>query len=55
MKRKTKARLSTIIGCALSGVTLMGPYGGDVLAQWQCNRGLCSHPFHWHRYKSSKR
>ena len=51
MKRKTKARLSTVVGIALGGLTLTGPLAGDILADWQCKRGLCSHSFHRHRYK----
>lgn len=52
MKRKTKQRLSTVIGIALSGVTMTGPLGGDLLAEWQCKRGLCDHSFHRHRYRA---
>lgn len=51
MRRQTKARLSTVIGVALSAVTFTGPLGGDILAKWQCKRGLCPHSFHRHRYR----
>lgn len=51
MKRKTKQRLSTVVGIVLSGVTMTGPLGGDLLSQWQCKRGLCDHSFHRHRYR----
>lgn len=50
MKRRTKARLSTVIGCIIGGVTLQGPWIGSVLADWQCKRGLCDHPYHLRRY-----
>lgn len=54
MKRRTKARLSTVIGCVLGGVTLTGPLAGDVLADWQCKRGLCDHAFHAHRCQGDR-
>jgi hypothetical protein len=52
VKRKTKARLSTFIGCALGGVTLMGPLAGQLTADYQCKRGLCPHS--WHRYRYTR-
>ncbi|MBK6857789.1 MAG: hypothetical protein IPG97_15955 [Microthrixaceae bacterium] len=39
MKRTTKRRLSTVIGCVLGGVTFTGPLAGAVLSDWQCRRG----------------
>lgn len=51
MRRATKARLSTVVGCVIGGVTLTGPLAGEILSDWQCKRGLCSHDFHAHRYK----
>lgn len=51
LSRKAKARLSTVAGCVLGGLTMTGPLAGDVLAQWQCKRGLCGHDFHRHRYR----
>lgn len=50
MRRTTKARLSTVVGVVLGGVTFTGPLAGSVLADWQCKRGLCDHSYHWHRY-----
>lgn len=47
MRRKTKRRLSTFVGCLLAGVTLTGPLGGDLLADWQCRHGWCTHRWHW--------
>lgn len=52
MKRSTKARLSTIVGVALSAATMTGPLGGQILADWQCQRGLC--PCHPHRYRGRR-
>ena len=46
MKRMTKRRLSTVIGCVLGGVTFTGPLAGAVLSDWQCRRGLCGHGWH---------
>lgn len=54
MKRRTKAKLSTVIGCALGGITMTGPLAGDLLAEWQCKRGLCKHSFHAHRYQGDR-
>lgn len=51
MRRTTKAKFSTVIGCVIGAVTFTGPLAGDILAEWQCNRGLCPHAFHRHRYK----
>lgn len=50
MKRTTKRKLSTVIGCVLGGVTLTGPMAGEWLANYQCRRGLCPHSWHRHRY-----
>ncbi len=51
MKRTTKRKLSTVIGCIIGGATVTGPLAGSILADWQCKRGLCTHSFHRHRYK----
>jgi hypothetical protein len=55
MKRSTKSRLSTVVGCVIGGVTFTGPLAGDILADYQCNRGLCDHSWHLHRYKGDRR
>ena len=54
MKRTTKRKLSTVIGCVLGGVTLTGPMAGEWLSDYQCNRGLCGHGWHRHRYTPSE-
>lgn len=54
MRRVTKRRLSTAIGITLGAVTLTGPLAGHYLAEYQCNRGLCDHDFHWHRYEAPR-
>jgi len=51
MKRRTKARLSTVVGCTLAAITLTGPLGGMMLSDWQCKRGLCNHSWHRRRYR----
>lgn len=51
MKWKTKRALSTLAGCTLGAVTMTGPLAGVWLADWQCNRGLCTHEWHRHRYQ----
>lgn len=55
MRRTTKRKLSTVIGCVLGGVTLTGPYAGMKLADYQCRRGLCRHSWHRHRYVTRPR
>lgn len=50
MKRTTKRKLSTAIGCVLGGVTLTGPLAGEWLSDYQCRRGLCPHSWHRNRY-----
>lgn len=55
MKRSTKRKLSTVIGITLGAVTFTGPYAGDKLGDWQCRRGLCTHAWHRHRYRSTGR
>lgn len=40
MKRSTKRKLSTVIGCVLGGITFTGPLMGDLLYEWQRKRGL---------------
>jgi len=54
MKRKTKRKLSTIIGCTLGGVTFTGPLAGQLLSDYQCKRGLCTHSWHSYRYVANK-
>lgn len=51
MKRTTKRKLTTFIGCAIGGLTMTGPYAGEKLSEWQCKRGLCTHSWHRYRYK----
>lgn len=46
MKRSTKRRISTVVGVTLGAVTLTGPLAGSILADWQCDRGLCGHGWH---------
>lgn len=55
MKRTTKRKLSTVIGCTLGAVTFTGPLAGEWLSEWQCNRGLCSHSWHRSRYPREDR
>lgn len=52
MKRTTKRKLSTVIGCTLGAITFTGPIAGEWLADYQCNRGLCTHS--WHRYRYTR-
>lgn len=55
MKRSTKRRISTVVGVTLGAVTLTGPLAGSILADWQCDRGLCDHGWHRHLYKPSRK
>lgn len=41
MKRRTKRRLSTVVGCVLGGVTFTGPMAGEWLNRWQHKRHIC--------------
>lgn len=41
MKRSTKRKLSTVIGCTLGGITFTGPLAGLWLHDWQHRRRLC--------------
>jgi hypothetical protein len=50
VKRTTKRKLSTVIGCALGAVTFTGPLAGQWLSDYQCKHGLCRHSWHRHRY-----
>jgi hypothetical protein len=50
MKRTTKRKLSTVVGCLIGGLTFTGPLAGDKLGDWQCKRGLCDHSWHRARY-----
>ena len=52
MKRTTKRKLSTIIGCTLGGITFTGPLAGQMLADYQCRHGLCPHSWHRYRYQN---
>lgn len=54
MRRRTKQRLSTVIGCVLGGITFTGPLAGEWLMTYQCNRGLCDHAWHRHRYEANR-
>lgn len=54
MKRRTKRRLSTFIGCAIGGVTLTGWVAGQKTADYQCKHGLCTHSWHRSRYDADQ-
>lgn len=53
MKRTAKRKLSTVAFCVLGGVTFTGPMAGVWMSDYQCRRGLCTHPWHRHRYVRS--
>lgn len=54
MKRKTKRKVSTVVGCVLGGVTFTGPLAGELLYKWQSKRGLIDEPGWRRRYEARK-